>query len=194
MNLILLGGLVVACVVLMVLERRGLKTTLSLNMKGDVKRETRWLAQYGQSVCTGVAAVLVFQLDPRRQLRGKFALVMIGAVAAASVVAMLVKRLVSRVRPGHENAGAFLGPSLKHANYKESFPSSHSASAVALSVTLATLYPDAAATFWVLAIACAVLRYILDAHWPSDVLAGIALGYAVATLVAQYGGLTPIRS
>ena len=192
MNLILLAGMIALCAVLMVLERKGLKTTLSLHMKGDVKRETRWLAQYGQLVCTGVAALLVFQLDPRPQ-RGKIALVVMGAVAAASVVAMLIKRLVSRVRPGHENAGKFLGPSLKHANYTESFPSSHSASAVALSVTLATLYPGAAATFWGLALACAALRYILDAHWPSDVVGGIALGYAVAHVVAIAAELSPVR-
>ena len=191
MNLTLLGVLVGLCVLLMVLERRGLKTTLKLNMKGDVKRETRWLAQYGQSVCTGVGALLVFQLDPRPQ-RGRIALVVIGTVLAASVVAMLIKRLVSRVRPNHENAGKFLGPSWKHANYKESFPSSHSASAVAFSVVLATLYPNAAVTFWVLALACAGLRYVLDAHWPSDVVGGIALGYAVAGAAAMWAGLTPI--
>src|SRR5688572_32737708 len=107
MNLTLIAGLVVTCAVLMFLERRGLKTTLALNMKGDVKRETRWLAQYGQSVCTGVAALLVWQLDPSAA-RGRRALTVIGAVAAASVAAMLVKRLVSRVRPGHEGAGKFL--------------------------------------------------------------------------------------
>ena len=191
MNLVLLGSLVALCAVLMVLERRGLKTTLALNMKGDVKRETRWLAQYGQSVCTGVAALLVFQLDPRPQ-RGKIALVIIAGVAGASVVAMLVKRLVSRVRPGHENAGRFLGPSLKHANFKESFPSSHSASAVTLSVMLAVLYPQAAATFWTLALVCAGLRYIMDAHWPSDVIGGIALGYAVAHVTADIAKLGPV--
>jgi len=191
MNLTLLGVLVGLCVLLMVLERRGLKTTLKLNMKGDVKRETRWLAQYGQSVCTGVAALLVFQLDPRPQ-RGKIALVIIAGVAGASVVAMLVKRLVSRVRPGHENAGRFLGPSLKHANFKESFPSSHSASAVTLSVMLAVLYPQAAATFWTLALVCAGLRYIMDAHWPSDVIGGIALGYAVAHVTADIAKLGPV--
>lgn len=188
MNLILVIGLVVLCALLMVLERRGLKTTLSLTMKGDVKRETRWLAQYGQSVCTAVAAVLVYQLDPRPQ-RVKLALVLIAAVLAASVVAMLVKRLVSRVRPGHENAGRFLGPSWKHANFRESFPSSHSACAVALSVALAAYYPNAAVTFWVLALLCAGLRYIMDAHWPSDVLGGIALGYAVAHVTLRLAGL-----
>ena len=179
MNWIVLTGLLGVCGVLMLLERRGLPTTLALVMKGDVKRETRWLAQYGQSVCTGVAALLVFQLDPRPR-HGKLAIVLIAAVLAASVVAMGVKRLVSRVRPNHENAGWFLGPSWKHANYRESFPSSHSACAVALSAVLAHFYPQAAGTFWGLAVICAALRYLLDAHWPSDVIGGCALGYGVA--------------
>ena len=29
---------------------RGLKTTLALSFKGDLKRESRWLAQYGQAI------------------------------------------------------------------------------------------------------------------------------------------------
>ena len=174
--------LLAACAVLMVLEWRGVRTTLELHFKGDVKRETRWLAQYGQSVCTPIAALLVYQLDPggdaARLHRG---LALLAGVSATSVITMLLKRTLGRVRPGRENAGKFLGPSWEHANYRESFPSSHSACAVALSVMLAILYPQAAATFWGLAIACAVLRYILDAHWPSDVLGGVALGYGVAS-------------
>jgi membrane-associated phospholipid phosphatase len=173
--------LLAACAVLMVLEWRGVRTTLELHFKGDVKRETRWLAQYGQSVCTPVAALLVYQLDPggdtTKLHRG---LALLAGVSAASVITMLIKRTLGRVRPGRENAGKFLGPSLEHANYRESFPSSHSACAVALSVMLSIWYPAAAPTFWGLAIACAGLRYILDAHWPSDVLGGVALGYTVA--------------
>ena len=181
MNWTVLIILCAACALLFILERRGMKTTLALTFKGDVKRETRWLAQYGQSLCTPIAAILVYQLDPgppEQKLRR--AIAVIACVGAASILSMLIKRTLGRVRPGRENAGQFLGPSFKHANYRESFPSSHSACAVALTVILATWYPAAAPTFWGLAIACAVLRYILDAHWPSDVFAGIALGYACA--------------
>jgi membrane-associated phospholipid phosphatase len=174
----ILAGL---CVVLMLLERRGLRTTLALTFKGDIKRESRWLAQYGQAVCTAVAMVLVWQLDPKNRPK-VFPIVI--AVVAATVVATGIKRLVSRVRPGRENAGKFLGPSWSHANFRESFPSSHSASAVALTFMLSLLYPAAAPTFWVLALTCAGLRYLLDAHWPSDVLGGIALGYGTACLIA----------
>ena len=185
-SLPLLLGLLAACAALMVLESRGLRTTLKLEMKGDVKRETRWLAQYGQAACTAVAALLVWQLDGRRD-RGTRAVIVVAAVVVASVAAMLVKRLVSRVRPGHENAGKFLGPTLRHNNRHESFPSSHSAAAVALTVVLSVMYPQGAVTFWGLALACAVLRYILDAHWPSDVLGGIALGYAMGHLTLRLG-------
>jgi membrane-associated phospholipid phosphatase len=51
---------------------------------------------------------------------------------------------------------------------------------VTLTVFLAVLYPQGNVVFWALAILCATLRYLLDAHWPSDVLGGVALGYAVA--------------
>jgi membrane-associated phospholipid phosphatase len=98
-------------------------------------------------------------------------------VIGVTIVATTLKRLLGRARPRSEYAGKFLGPSFGHANYRESFPSSHSACAVAYATVLAMAYPQAAITFWVLAILCAVLRYLMDAHWPSDVLAGIALGY-----------------
>lgn len=175
-SLVLFLGLLIVCAVLLILEWRGLKMTLALEMKGDVKRETRWLAQYGQGSCTAVSALLVWQLDRSHLMEG---IALIVGVLSAAVLAVLLKRLFSRVRPGRQSAGRFLGPSLRHANWRESFPSSHSATAVALSVMLASAYPAGAGVFWGLAIGCSALRYVLDAHWPSDVIAGVALGYAV---------------
>src|SRR5689334_9996801 len=96
-------GLLAACGIMMVLERRGLPTTLSLHFKGDIKRESRWLAQYGQFVCTFVAALLVWQLDVTGRTRVVPPILV--ALFAASVASMLIKRAVSRVRPGRENAG-----------------------------------------------------------------------------------------
>jgi membrane-associated phospholipid phosphatase len=163
----------------MVAERLGMRTILRLPFKGDVKRESRFVAQYGQFVCTAIVAVLVWQLDPDRGRKGRVVPTVVG-VCMASISAMIFKRLLGRVRPGYPNAGKFLGPSLAHSNDRESFPSSHSACAMALSAGLAWMYPQAAVTFWALALICAVLRYLMDAHWPSDVLGGLALGYACA--------------
>ena len=175
---IVFAGLAVLCGVLLLLERAGVRTTLTLAFKGDVKRETRFIAQYGQAVCTIVAVVLVLQLDGNRGHRVAVPLAV--ATFGVSLLCTVIKRLTGRVRPDREDAGKFLGPSWKHANYRESFPSSHSANAVALSAVLAAAYPPAAVTFWVLALLCAGLRYVLDAHWPSDVVGGIAAGYLAA--------------
>ena len=184
MNLWFLFILTAGCLVMMALESRGVRTTLQLSFKGDVKRETAFLAQWGQSVATPLATLLVWQLDPSR---GRDALMMIAGVSLASILCFIFKRLCGRVRPNRENAGRFLGPSFKHANYRESFPSSHSACAIALSAYLAHLYPAAAVTFWGLGAATAILRYILDAHFPSDVLGGVAIGYVSAHLAMEFG-------
>src|SRR5207237_4214212 len=102
MSYSLLITLVALTAVFMVVERSGVPTTLALNFKGDVKRETRWLAQYGQAVCTAVAALLVWRLD-RDPAHGRAVWVVVISVAAASVVSFLIKRLLGRVRPGREN-------------------------------------------------------------------------------------------
>jgi undecaprenyl-diphosphatase len=176
MNWWLVVGILVASAILLLLERRGVPLTLSLSFRGDIKRETAFLAQYGQSVATPIAAVLVWQLDPKKHWA---ALAVVAAVCATSLASMIIKRMTGRVRPNRERAGQFLGPSFWHANYRESFPSSHSACAFALSVVLARFYPAAAATFWSLAVITAALRYVLDAHWLSDVVFGCLLGYVV---------------
>lgn len=186
MNVTVVIGLLAACALMMVLESRGLKTTLALSFKGDIKRESRWLAQYGQFVCTAAAFAIIWQLDPHRRWG---AIVLVIAVSATSVSAMLIKRTLGRIRPGRENAGKFLGPSFRHSNHRESFPSSHSACAVALSVMLTHFYPPGAITFWTLALICAGLRYLMDAHWPSDILGGITLGYVLANAAARLAGV-----
>lgn len=186
MNLSLLIGLLIACVFMLFIERSGVRTTLQLTFKGDLKREGQWLAQYGQAVCTLAAMALIWTLDD--QARPGQLLVLGLGLATASICSFSLKRMLGRVRPNRENAGRFLGPSLGHQNWRESFPSSHSACAVAFSVALAHYYPHGAVVFWPLALLVALLRYALDAHWPSDILGGIALGYAVGWLMIQTMG------
>ena len=64
MSVALVVSLLIACGVLMLIERTGVRTTLDLHFKGDLKRETRWFAQYGQAACTPVAFLLVWDLEP----------------------------------------------------------------------------------------------------------------------------------
>src|SRR5258706_3716325 len=180
---VIVGILVAVAAVLMIAERMGAPVVLALEFKGDLKRESRWLAQYGQGACTLVAAGLMLLLDNRR-LRHNLqpGVLLLILVFGTSLACTILKRILGRVRPGRDDAGKFLGPTWRHANFRESFPSSHSASAMAMSLLLAKLYPPAAMLFWGLAIICAALRYLMDAHWPSDVVAGVAIGLAAGAL------------
>src|SRR5262249_20918001 len=155
----LLYSLLGACALLMILERLGLPTTLQLKFKGDVKRETRWIAQYGQAASGLIAAWLVWSLDKRNE-PARAASVLVASLGAA-IIGRILKQLVGRVRPGREHAGKFLGPTWRHDNLRESFPSNHTASAIAMSAVLAQMYPEAKAVFWFLGGACATLRYLL---------------------------------
>src|SRR3954453_1669040 len=130
MSLIPLVSPLVACVLMMLVERAGVRTTLQLSFKGDVKRETAFLAQWGQSVATPLVSMVIWWLDPPRRTA---AWCLLFAVIMASITCFVLKRLLGRVRPNRENAGKFLGPSLKHENYRESFPSSLSACAIGCS-------------------------------------------------------------
>ena len=72
----------------------------------------------------------------------------------------------------------------------ESFPSGHTANAFALAATLAWFYPSWRMAFLLLATACAVSRVIQGAHWPSDCLAGAAIGIASTWISLQFRTLT----
>jgi undecaprenyl-diphosphatase len=180
MNWVLLSALLGGAAVLLLLERMGLAWTPHLGFKGDLNREARFLAQYGQGTCVVTVAILLWRMDHRKLAMGldPFVPVLVATFGTA-LIAVAIKRLCGRVRPGREQAGQFLGPSLRHQSSRESFPSMHTASAAAMTVVLAHLYPQGAAVFWTLAVICGTLRFLMDAHWPSDVLAGFALGYGV---------------
>lgn len=170
----------VLAAVMMAAERAGLPVMLNLSFRGDIKRENRWFAQYGQTSCTVIAALLIWRLDRDRWL---LAAPMVAAWMVAGLSCIAIKRLLGRVRPGHPGAGRFLGTSLKSANWRESFPSSHTAAAASLTVSLCYLYPTLVPLLWPLAVFCGLLRYLMDAHWPSDVLAGLAYGAFVTPVV-----------
>ena len=169
-------------------EQRGRPPRARLFARRDVLRETAFVAQYGQLTCVLVAALLVALLDELEN-----ALPVLLAPASATAAAWVVKRAAGRVRPpqpgrddGEARPGAFLGPTLKirGPSWRESFPSSHAASAAAFSLALSTLYPAAGVVFLSLAGATALLRWLTEAHWLGDVLVGLAVGLAVGGVVA----------
>ncbi len=98
-------------------------------------------------------------------------------VALAYGTNQLVKLTVRRRRPPRED-GPFLIDPLSELSY----PSAHAATSVAGARSLSGLIP--AAPLWALGAALAGSRLYLGLHYPTDTLAGAALGAAVAELAA----------
>ncbi len=106
-----------------------------------------------------------------------------------SLITHVVKDVVDRARPDIVPAAASLGPS---------FPSGHSSTAAAFYAALALLAGRrrpardrallaAAAVGIAVAVACS--RVMLDLHWLSDVVAGLALGWGwFAVCALAFGG------
>ena len=117
-------------------------------------------------------------LAPRR--RRDWLLVGVGAVAAHAA-AIAIKLLVRRRRPHHRQIAVNVGtPS------SLSFPSAHATSSTAAAMLLcrATRSPVPLAVVPLMALS----RLVLGVHYPTDVLAGIAVGAVVARGTTQFGG------
>ena len=104
-----------------------------------------------------------------------FVLVLV-AVAAADGIASLVKVAVGESRPNEPDP-------LITIPHSHSFPSGHTATAVAGAIVLSVFAPRAAPLFALLAAGVAYSRLYVGAHYPLDVVGGAAIGAATSLLL-----------
>ncbi|MCE9547881.1 MAG: phosphatase PAP2 family protein [Planctomycetia bacterium] len=137
---------------------------------------------YGVSVAVMLLAVLLVDAK-RRWAWPRLVMMSLGAGLSANIV----KLFLARTRPKYcamgtdvwHTFGKFLAFG-KGGSHQQSFPSSHTATAVGLAVALSTLYPRGRWLFFALAALCGCQRIAFQAHFTSDVCWGAALGWLVA--------------
>ena len=99
------------------------------------------------------------------------------AAGAGITLFLQIKKLANRPRPCtyEPHCWAVLLPPDQF-----SFPSGHTITAFSVAVSLSLLYPSLAAALLFCAISVAASRVVLGMHFLSDVLAGAAIGTALA--------------
>jgi membrane-associated phospholipid phosphatase len=118
-------------------------------------------------------------VDPARRERwARAAVVGPGAVGVNYAVKLLVRRPRPRLRRLPPLAGA---PS------ELSFPSAHATSSLAAATAFGRVEPRTRVPLYGLAAAICATRPYLGMHYPSDMLAGAALGVAIGALVPGVG-------
>lgn len=179
----------------------------SLIEKGDVAAvkavapitDTPWMRALGtlseisdqpqmRILCAGVIAWGLYRGDARLARAG---VRMLAAHSVATGIKTLVKHRVDRTRPTLlvEEGVYDMAAGDSHEPEESSFPSGHTAGAVAVAAALAHDYPDAAVPAYAAAAAVALMQIPRCKHYPSDVGVGAVIGLAAAAGVNAAGAV-----
>lgn len=152
----------------------------------EIIRAITWL---GSTIVVVSLAVVVAVVVYRRTRHWSIFAFLIVVVGGQNLIANLIKLAIDRARPAMGQLAGFSG---------SSFPSGHTTAAAACYAAFALLLgigrkPTERAVLFGVAAAIAVAvgcsRILLGVHWFTDVLAGLALGWAwLAVCAIAFGG------
>ncbi len=168
----------------------------------DRSATTRWsprAAAWSDYLVVGLAAApaTLLAAGPAEDAAGELLTIWGETFLLTTGVVQLTKALVRRTRPYAYNPDPAI-PMNKRLSLttRRSFPSGHAARAFAMAVMLSSMYrqmhPGDAAEGWVwgtslsAAAAVSLLRYLAGYHFPTDVLAGAAIGAGLGYAVPRW--------
>ena len=147
------------------------------------------VTQLGEAYLVAAVAVVVALVELLRTRSRWVVPFLIAVILGDKLLTAGIKEVVDRARPELEAVAATLGPS---------FPSGHSSTAAASWAAFALVagrwwgrrsWPPLAGAAVGIAVAVALSRVFLDVHWLTDVLGGLALGWAwFAACAIAFGG------
>jgi undecaprenyl-diphosphatase len=160
-----------------------------------VKDVFRLITRLGESGWIFALAALIFvgallarrrglgaRMDAALGLLAGRAFFIIAVNAVSGLLSLAIKMTFGRARPRlYDSFGPFHFDLFSMKSSVLSFPSGHAVTAFATAAALAFMAPRAAKPLLFVAVLVGVSRVVTGAHYPSDVIAGLAIG--VATVV-----------
>jgi membrane-associated phospholipid phosphatase len=152
------------------------------------------IADQPQLVATSLGTVAIGLIARRPEvIRG--GLRMLAAHAAATFVKSAIKHSIDRTRPAKaiEDGGARFEPGDSHDHDQNSFPSGHTAGAVAVARAVSRDINGAGAPAALITVAVAAVQPANGKHYLSDLVVGAAVGWIAEALVsAVFDRLAPV--
>jgi membrane-associated phospholipid phosphatase len=170
--------------------------SLASNIPGDLQRVLTWSEVFAHGLGIAILAGTVCVLDP---LRRRFLPRVLAGALGAGLSADAMKLVTARLRPRFLELESSVfdtftgwlpivfpveGRSPLDSQWL-SFPSGHTAVAVAFAIGMARLYPQGRWLFGLFAICAALQRIQAGAHYVSDTFAGAAIGVAYILLLGE---------
>jgi membrane-associated phospholipid phosphatase len=168
-------------------------------LPGDLIAAARRFTDLGKSGWflwpTGIALVVLAAIDSPALSRFSRCILaawavrlgfVFAAIAAPSLLATVIKRLIGRARPFVAGSDVWAYEPFNWQARYASFPSGHSTTAFAALVAIGAIFPQARALMWIYAVLIALSRVIITAHHPSDVIAGAIVGAVGAFMVRNW--------
>lgn len=142
-----------------------------------------WISNLGDSWAAWIFILMMIAINRKpieRGLKKGICLSLIYGFVSASQLA--IKHLIDRPRPFLEQ------DAIVRAVYPTdfSFPSGHAATAFMMAVILSIQFPRYKYAFYSLACLVGFSRVYLGVHYPSDVITGAIIGYAIAKWLISF--------
>lgn len=134
-----------------------------------------------------IALAVLLVIIPRTRYMGIPAV--ISFVITGGINSVILKNLIGRIRPF--NYSDLIIPAVGELPDSSSFPSGHTATSFAVALILLRADKRIGIPAVIFASLIAVSRMFLRVHYPSDVIAGFLLAFAVSTIVWILWSLTP---
>jgi undecaprenyl-diphosphatase len=193
---VIAGGVVLALLAVVVRSSDALSGLDSSVAEWGDRHATVWshdaltlVTQLGETWLVVLVAIVVAGVEIARTRSCWVAPFLLAVILGDKLLTEAIKQLIDRARPEFEAVAATLGPS---------FPSGHTSTAAASWAAFALVagrwwgrraWPALAGTAVGIAVAVALSRVFLDVHWLTDVLGGLALGWAwFAVCAIAFGG------
>ncbi|WP_019674336.1 phosphatase PAP2 family protein [Arsukibacterium perlucidum] len=149
----------------------------------SVKKLSLGLSRCGDGPLYLIIALLLWQFEQNQGSR--FIQVGLLAFAIELPLYLLLKNAIQRERPKGPLQHGW-EPGIRPSD-RFSFPSGHTAAAFMFAWLLAAYYPEFTAYYLLMASGIGLSRVLLGVHYPTDILAGAALGSVIALIVLNSG-------
>jgi undecaprenyl-diphosphatase len=193
---IFVGGLVLALLAVVVRSSDALSGIDSSAAEWGNDHASAWshdaltlVTRLGETWLVVLVAIVVAGVELARTRSRWVVPFLVAVILGDKLLTEAIKQIVDRARPTLEAIAATLGPS---------FPSGHTSTAAASWAAFALVagrwwgrpaWPPLAGGAVGIAVAVALSRVLLDVHWLTDVLGGLALGWAwFAACAIAFGG------